>query len=994
VTSLDIARKYIAAGYSVVAIPPDGSKRPGYFDSSSGEYRAGKWDDRKATPPTENELLRMFPPGHAWGIGLVQGKVSGNAELLDFDAPDIFDTYLGLCNNHDLGELVRRLVRVRTPSGGVHLYYRLESAPEGNTKLAMRPGPPEDAQGRTPEDMKRGGFRLDAAGQWAKVETLIETRGEGGQSVAPGSPLECHPDKKPYVLESGRFTEVPILTMAERNALFAMARACNEWVEPTAIHGPPKSKGRTSVSEGKRPGDDYNERATDADVLTLLLSHGWQEAGRRGDIIDLTRPGKSKGLSGTLNHDGPAVFHCFTSSASPFDIEKSYPPFSVFAMLECGGDFSEAARRLAEQGYGEKSQAQPRAARRPISGTSQSDDGESEERKPVIVVTNRPDRDISADAWDAIHTLNDPPTLYTRGEALASIGCDAEEDKSRPDAPKIIKAKVRQVDEKSLLFRLRRVADFVSHRRVSDKATGETRIIETHVPAPSRIAEDMIRDDVQRLRLPILRAVVNAPVVNQRGELLTAPGYHQGGLYLATEGLPSAPVHPPTVKEAQDAYLRLFGKNGVFADFPFASDCDRANAAALLLTPFLRPYIAGNAPLALIEAPEKGTGKTLLARNLLRVFDPVPPMVSIEETVKTADMSAELNKVLTMALKSGPASLLIDNVRGLLSCSILEAMLTTIDPVLARILGSSASAAIYPDLVTFAVTSNNAEMNRDMARRSYIIRLDANMERPEDRTGFRIPDIDGYIAANRPAIIGAVLTILSAWIGAGRPEGVAVKGGFQRWASVVSGVFDLLDVPGFLTTDKDAAATLDPEGARWGTFLEAWFERYGTMQRTAKDLLDIAEEAEIITDQHAPRAASQFGKMLARNRERVFAGKKILANTGQGGTLRYFLKAVQTVESHTEGGSSGSSGSNATATRDPSFANEGAINMGHGIEGKLTHLTHLTHPEQQGNVQGNHTESDGDGCDTTPSIAIQRAPVYPKIHLPSEGELSENEEII
>src|SRR5262249_10461123 len=51
-----------------------------------------------------------------------------------------------------------------------------------------------------------------------------------------------------------------------------------------------------------------------------------------------------------------------------------------------------------------------------------------------------------------------------------------------------------------------------------------------------------------------------------------------------------------------------------FDDFPFVDQASRANLLALVLTSIIRPAIAGCVPLALIDAPQAGTGKGLLAK--------------------------------------------------------------------------------------------------------------------------------------------------------------------------------------------------------------------------------------------------------------------------------------------------------------------------------------------------------------------------------------------
>lgn len=160
-TTLDCARRYLAAGFSVIPIKPDGSKSP-----------AEKWKEFQKRLPTDQELSHWFGNGHAYGLAIVCGSVSGNLEVIDFDSKEAFELWSELVESECPG-LLENIPRVRTPSGGVHVYLRRGGAVVGNRKLA-----------------------LDAAGR-----VLIETRGQGGYVLAPGCPSSCHPDGKEYVWE-------------------------------------------------------------------------------------------------------------------------------------------------------------------------------------------------------------------------------------------------------------------------------------------------------------------------------------------------------------------------------------------------------------------------------------------------------------------------------------------------------------------------------------------------------------------------------------------------------------------------------------------------------------------------------------------------------------------------------------------------------------------------------------------------------------------------
>ncbi|MBO4287852.1 MAG: AAA family ATPase, partial [Kiritimatiellae bacterium] len=98
-----------------------------------------------------------------------------------------------------------------------------------------------------------------------------------------------------------------------------------------------------------RPGDDFCQRG---EIRPILESHGWQLLGSRQDGNELwRRPGKESG-GHSATFDGN-VFYVFSSNAAPFESERGYSRFQVYATLECGGDYTRAARELLGKGYGQ-----------------------------------------------------------------------------------------------------------------------------------------------------------------------------------------------------------------------------------------------------------------------------------------------------------------------------------------------------------------------------------------------------------------------------------------------------------------------------------------------------------------------------------------------------------------------------------------------------------------------------------------------------------------
>ena len=124
------------------------------------------------------------------------------------------------------------------------------------------------------------------------------------------------------------------------------ALAYNQSATPKPIYAWQSCTGGYSALS---PLDDYNSRGN---VLALLKEHNWavNKSTSNSTNIRFTRPGKKEGISADLRRSDK-LFFVFTSN-SEFEPMKAYNPAQVFAVLECGGDFSVAYRRLLEMGYG------------------------------------------------------------------------------------------------------------------------------------------------------------------------------------------------------------------------------------------------------------------------------------------------------------------------------------------------------------------------------------------------------------------------------------------------------------------------------------------------------------------------------------------------------------------------------------------------------------------------------------------------------------------
>jgi Bifunctional DNA primase/polymerase, N-terminal len=331
----ETAKAYADAGLSIMPIAADGTKRPAV---AILPRRAGKpsWKCYQDRRPTVAELRDWFathggihPPV---GIAVIAGEVSGGLEIIDVDSWEYVKPWYRLVQKEARG-LLQRLVMVRTPRPGLHVYYRCEDI-GSNQKLAQI-------------------GEMDSETGKIIPKTIIETRGDGGYVLAPGSPPACHPTGRLYsVLRGKNLTQIPTITPAERGVLLDAARALSVWLDHRQHQQSIQRVPRAGVPDGDRPGDYFNARATWAEILE---PHGWSllDVDKAG-IEHWQRPGKNSGQSATVNFAGAGLLHVFSSNAAPFDSDRSYSKFAAYVLLEHHGDASAAAKALFAEGYGQR----------------------------------------------------------------------------------------------------------------------------------------------------------------------------------------------------------------------------------------------------------------------------------------------------------------------------------------------------------------------------------------------------------------------------------------------------------------------------------------------------------------------------------------------------------------------------------------------------------------------------------------------------------------
>jgi putative DNA primase/helicase len=468
----------------------------------------------------------------------------------------------------------------------------------------------------------------------------------------------------------------------------------------------------------------------------------------------------------------------------------------------------------------------------------------SDARKTSINVSERDPAELTRESIEALERVNDPPKLFVQKGLPVRV--DIDEDGQPIIRPVTVSRMRLALGEACTFFKPQK------KRRVCVWPTRD--LVENVHVSPS-------------LPFPGIRGIIGAPFFNVRGEMVTQRGYDSGSrLYLAIENglaIPSVPASP-TSKQLKESVAML---NNLFDEFPFKGTASKAHTFAMVLLAFVRELISGPTPLHLIGAPTAGTGKTLLAQAGL-----YPACGRIPASPFGKD-ATEQRKLITTLVVSGCPAVLLDNLEGLVSSADLCAALTS-DIWNDRLLGTNTPVNL-PNRAAWVATSNNARLSRDIARRSVSIRLDAETEKPAERVITRNEPLLDYTRGNRGPLIASCLTIVQAWIIAGKKAGTSKLGSFESWSGIIGGILEHAEIEGFLGNTQELAETSDDASEAFRAFILAWLDLHGSKKAVSPtQLLPLAlASGTIEPDEKQP--SSILGRLLTANRDAVFADHKV-----------------------------------------------------------------------------------------------------------------------
>lgn len=328
------------------------------------------------------------------------------------------------------------------------------------------------------------------------------------------------------------------------------------------------------------------------------------------------------------------------------------------------------------------------------------------------------------------------------------------------------------------------------------------------IEAPKEIAET-IMSNAGFWTFRTVAGIISTPTLRFDGSILSEPGYDpRTHLYLQTDvALPPIPASP-TRADAERALELL---EDLLTEFPFVNEASKSVELSAMLSTVARNMF-DVCPAHGSRAPAAGSGKSYLSDVVSAiVYGEKCPVISVSEKPD------ETEKRVVGAALSGQLIVNFDNVNGTLGgdtlCQLTERPILSLRP-----LGRSEHVRVENRSIVF-FNGNNCRVHGDMSRRVLLADLDAREERPAERK-FK-GDPVAKIKKNRGTYIAACMTVLRAFIMAGKPDQkITPMNSYEQWSGTVRSALVWLNrADPCLTVQK--VRDEDPELQRLSAFIAA-----------------------------------------------------------------------------------------------------------------------------------------------------------------------------
>ena len=342
---------------------------------------------------------------------------------------------------------------------------------------------------------------------------------------------------------------------------------------------------------------------------------------------------------------------------------------------------------------------------------------------------------------------------------------------------------------------------------------------------------------------PFKRAqgISEIPILRADGSLHDVPGFDpvSGYIYQPPAGFFMGVVNAPLTQGlAREAYARLCEP---FHGFPFADPWHLSAAVSCLLSLIARPAIDGPVPMFPFLSTTPKSGKSMMVEtiHLLATGREIPRM-------SPGATEEETEKRITMIAISARPCVLFDNLTGTFGGPQIDAAVQA-RVWSGRLLGAS-EEVITPIRTIWTVTGNNLAIKGDLAQRVIPIQLAPDCERPELRTGFRIPNLRAYARdpVMRAQVLSAAFSLLRAHAIAGRPLH-GTLGGYDDWNAAIRSALVWAGAPDPGLGIAPLVDVADERRSQMKALLETWHMAFSSEVVYLADL-----QPHYTADRHGP----------------------------------------------------------------------------------------------------------------------------------------------
>lgn len=273
--------------------------------------------------------------------------------------------------------------------------------------------------------------------------------------------------------------------------------------------------------------------------------------------------------------------------------------------------------------------------------------------------------------------------------------------------------------------------------------------------------------------LPEIIGIARQPMIDELGRVSKKSGYNAASKLYA-DFIEHA-YEVPNTPTKEDALKALYELEALLEEFSFEDDCDKSAALSAILTAVVRPQLK-LAPMIHVQAHLPGSGKSYLTA-LIAAF------ATVDEVAASSfpKDDEECRKFLHSQLLSSPAAIIFDNLTTDIYAFKSLCMAITEPTFNARILGVSRTAEASTRTLLLS-SGNNVGPVEDMTRRVLTICLNPAEINPAERE-FRHPNLIEDLRAKRAHFVSCALTVISAWMLAGRsrPDRMKTLNSFMQW---------------------------------------------------------------------------------------------------------------------------------------------------------------------------------------------------------------------